>query len=87
MKKYTKEQIQEAMTHLTNAHEIMTDPELMKAVKTKMKGLGKIKSIADIREAASESQKEEDTESESFEKMEDESKEKHSFKPFGKSKK
>lgn len=74
MKKYEKHEIHEAVTHLMNAHEVMKDPELMKLVKEKMKGAQKITSIQDLKEAASESQKEEEGEHEtkSTEDMENE---------------
>jgi hypothetical protein len=60
MKKYTMEELTEAIEHLAGAHEVMKDKDLMAAVKEKMKGMSKIKSIQDIREAASESQIEEE---------------------------
>lgn len=55
--KYTLEQVQEAIEALTEAHEVMKDPALMKVVQDKLKGISKIKSIGDLKTAASESQK------------------------------
>lgn len=66
-KNYEKHEIQEAMTHLLNAHEVMQDVELMKVVKEKMNGMHKIKSIQDLRDVANnpKEEKDESVESES----------------------
>lgn len=77
MEKYAKHEIHSAMNKLMDAHEVMADPEMMKHVKNKMKGMHKIKSIDDLREAHSESQNEDEEELPETENLELESKETH----------